>query len=156
LIYSPFVVFNSDKYKFMKPFSLVLLFQILIMSCSYISKPIRESYLHELYIDYRYISYQGKNSTQTLYMEIDSTQGIWYYGKLVIGQNDTFNIRGFEKGSHYVTMYSKSGGELSGDLEIYCRGEVGKIRDSLTIQERDEVQGIIKEKTVLYRRPRMN
>ena len=108
-----------------------------------------------MYIDYKNVSYQGKNSTQQLYLEIDSIKGIWYDGKLIINNADTYAIHGFEKGSHYVTTYKIQGSEKSGRLEIWCIGETGQIRDSLTIVDKDLASGIVQDKTVLYRQPRI-
>ncbi|HYG15961.1 MAG TPA: hypothetical protein VEC12_09430, partial [Bacteroidia bacterium] len=64
-------------------------------------KTVRDSYRYEMYIDYKYISYQGKNSTQTLCLNITSTDGMWFNGELIIDSKDTIAIRGFEKGSVY-------------------------------------------------------
>lgn len=132
----------------------ILIFISVLTSCDSIKKTVRESYQYEMYIDFKYISFQGQNSKQRLYMEIDSTDGMWYKGKLIIDDKDTFRIQGFEKGSHYVTSYQISGFEKYGGLEIWCRGKTGQIRDSLSIEDRDIKNGIIKEKTVLYRQAR--
>lgn len=110
--------------------------------------------MHEMYIDYKYISFQGRNSTQTLYFAIDSTNGFRYDGKLVINGKDTLVLRGFEKGGHYITTYRWPAQQLSGSLDIWCTGEDGQIRDSLTISDRNQANKIIKEETLLYRRPR--
>jgi hypothetical protein len=128
----------------------LLFLSVALTSCIQVSKNAKKSYRHALYIDYQHISFQGRNSAQTLYLEIDSTKEIWYNGKLIIDNKDTVLIRGFEKGNHYVTMYKPSNAESRGMIHIWCRGEVGQIRDSLTI----EADGLIKEKTTLYRRPR--
>jgi len=126
----------------------------MLASCDSIKRTVKESYRYEMYIDFKNVSYQGQNSTQRLYFEIDSTKGMWYDGKLVINSKDTFMIHGFEKGSHYVTTYKIPQTDNYGGLEIWCRGETGQIRDSLTIVDRDLTSGIVKEKTVLYRQPR--
>jgi hypothetical protein len=108
-----------------------------------------------MYIDFKNISYQGRNSTQQLYLEIDSTKGMWFDGKLVINNKDTFMIRGFEKGNDYVTTYKIPQTDKYGGLEIWCRGEMGQIRDSLTIVDRNLTSGIVKETTILFRQPRI-
>jgi hypothetical protein len=108
-----------------------------------------------MYIDFKAISYQGQNKTQHLYFEIDSVNGMWYNGKLIINNKDTFILRGFEKGSHYVTTYKIPQKGEYGGLEIWSRGETGQIRDSLTPTESDATTGIVNEKTVLYRKPRI-
>jgi hypothetical protein len=144
---------GKDKFDRMKT-TLMLLSIVIMTSCESIKKTVIESYRYEMYIDFRNVSYQGQNSTQRLYLEIDSTDGIWYRGKLIVDDKDTMRIRGFEKGSHYVTTYTIMGSEKEGGLEIWCRGETGQIRDSLTIEDRDKTKGMIFEKTVLYRQPR--
>ena len=108
-----------------------------------------------MYIDFRNTSYQGQNNTQSIYLDIDSTNGMYYDGKLIINQKDTVLIRGFEKGSHYVATYKRTNKDEYGRLEIWCKGETGQIRDSLTIKDVNEVNGLIKEQTTLYRRPRI-
>jgi len=130
---------------------ILLIFTLIIMGCDSIKKTVKESYRYEMYIDYKYISYQGHNSTQKLYLAIDSTKGMWYYGKLIIDKEDTVKVYGFEKGNHYVTMYKEP---KQGRLEIWCRGNKGQILDSLTIKDADDKSGIILEKTVLYRHTR--
>jgi|GEM_PF-5333980 len=138
----------------MKTTVIVILFSAMLTSCESIKQTVRGSYQYEMYIDYKYIAYQGNNSTQQLYLEIDSVEGMWYDGKLIVNNVDTFVIHGFEKGGHYVTTYKIEGTEKNGGLEIWCRGETGQIRDSLTIEDRDLTNGIVKEKTVLYRQSR--
>lgn len=138
-----------------KLLSTVLLMLIVLTSCERIRKTVRESYRYEMYIDFKNTSYQGQNSTQKFYLEIDSTNGMRYAGKLVINNKDTLIIQGFEKGNHYVTTYKGSGTEKHGGLSIWCSGEAGQIRDSLTIEDRGGINGIIKEKTIMYRRPRI-
>ena len=138
----------------MRTLTLVLIIALLT-SCERMTKTVRESYRYEMYIDFKNISYQGQNKTQRLCLEIDSVQQIWYHGKLIINNTDTFAIRGFEKGSHYVTTYKIPGTDKYGGLEIWCRGETGQIRDSLTIVDRDLTSGIVKQETVLYRQPRI-
>lgn len=133
----------------------IFLFIAVLTSCESIRKTVRESYRYEMYIDFKNISYQGQNKTQSIYLEIDSFRGMWYDGKLIINNTDTFVIRGFEKGSHYVTTYKMPGKDKNGGLEIWCRGETGQIRDSLTIVDHDLTSGIVKETAVLYRRPRI-
>lgn len=128
---------------------------ILLTSCDSIRRTVSESYQYELYIDFKNVSYQGHNSMQQLYLEIDSTKGMWYEGKLVINNSDTLMIHGFEKGNHYVTTYKLPQTDNFGGLEIWCHGEAGQIRDSLTIVDRNLTTGIVKEKTVLYRQPRI-
>jgi hypothetical protein len=128
---------------------------ITLTSCDSMRRTIRESYQYELYIDFKNVSYQGRNSTQQLYLEIDSTSGIWFDGKLVINKMDTFMIHGFEKGNHYVTTYKIPRTNDYGRLEIWCSDETGQIRDSLTIADRNLTSGIVKEKTVLFRQPRI-
>ena len=132
---------------------ILLLLCAAFASCESIKKTVRETYKYEMYIDYKYISYQGQNSTQSLYLEIDSTNQIWYTGKLIINNSDTFLLRGFEKGSHYVTTYRRPNSQNYGGLSIWCRGDTGMIRDSLSIENRQENR-IIKERTILYRQPR--
>lgn len=39
-------------------------------------------------------------------------------------------------------------------MEIWCMVEQAKIPDTLEIKDRDTTTGVIKEKTILYRRPR--
>jgi hypothetical protein len=122
-------------------------------SCMEMSKTARDTYKYELYIDYKYISFQGRNSTQDFYFTIDSTNGMWYHGKLIIDRKDTLLLHGFEKGSSYPTTYTTRTSS-SGHIEIWSRGPLGQIRDSLTIEDRDEGNGKIKKKAVLYRQPR--
>lgn len=133
----------------------ILLFIAVLTSCESIKKTVRDYYRYEMYIDFKNISYQGQNNMQRLYLEIDSTNGMWYNGKLIIDNKDTILIRGFEKGSHYVTTYKKPNSENYGRLEIWCRGEAGQLRDSLTIEDIDNTNRIITEKTTLYRKPRI-
>lgn len=139
----------------MKTTFIILLFIAMLTSCESIKQTVRESYQYEMYIDFKYVAYHGNNSTQELYLEIDSVEGMWYNGKLIVNNNDTFLIRGFEKGGHYVTTYKIEGTEKNGGLEIWCRGETGQIRDSLTVEDRDLINGIVKEQTTLYRQPRI-
>jgi hypothetical protein len=131
----------------------LLLLIIVLSGCDSIKKTVKESYKYEMYIDFKNISYQGKNSTQSLYLAIDSTNGMWYNGKLIIDQRDTLFIRGFEKGRHYPTTYKRTNATELGGLDIWCMGETGRIRDSLTVQDFDERNGSVREKTTLYRRP---
>lgn len=138
------------KTKLIRPF----VFLFALASCDSISKTVRESYRYELYIDFQNVSYQGQNSTQRLYFEVDSTKASWYHGKLVINNSDTFIIQGFEKGNRYVTTYKVPRNGRHGGLDIWTRGEIGEIRDSLTIWDPDPGSGIVKEKTVLHRQPR--
>ena len=140
----------------MKTVITIFLLITVLLSCGGIKKTIRESYRYEMYIDYRNISYQGSNGLQSIYFEIDSTNGMWYYGKLIVNQEDTFPVSGFEKGSHYVTKYQLPKTSDYGLLEIWCRGEMGAIRDSLTMEDYNKTEGVIKEKTTLYRKPRQN
>lgn len=133
----------------------IILFITILTSCASIKKTVLESYRYELYIDYKYVSYQGQNSTQRFCFEIDSVRGMWYDGRLIVNNVDTFEIHGFEKGSHYVTTYKIEGTEKYGGLEIWCHGETGQIRDSLTVVDRDLTNGIVKEKATLYRKPRI-
>jgi hypothetical protein len=133
----------------------IVVIAIALASCDSIKRTVRESYQYEMYIDFKNISFQGQNSTQRLYLEIDSTKGMWYDGKLIINNRDTLMIHGFEKGSHYVTTYKIPQTDKYGALEIWCRGERGQIRDSLTIADRNPASGIVKEKTVLYRQARI-
>lgn len=132
----------------------IFLFIIVLSSCENIKKTVRKYYKYEMYIDYKNISYQGKNKTQSIYLEIDSVNGIWYNGKLILNNTDTYAIKGFEKGSHYVSTYKSLGTDKNGSIAIWSRGETGKIRDSLTIVDRNLISGIIKVITVLYRQPR--
>src|SRR5688500_3910432 len=130
----------------------LLLLIIVFTCCDSIKKTVKESYKYEMYIDFKHISYQGKNSAQSLYLAIDSTNGMWYSGKLIIDQRDTLFIHGFEKGSHYATTYTRTNVAGLGGLDIWCRGETGQIRDSLTVKDFDERNGVVKEITTLYRR----
>lgn len=136
---------------------LPLLFALL-SACDSIKHTVRESYRYELYIDFRYVSYQGQNDRQHLYLEIDSTAGIWYTGKLIVDFKDTLSIGGFSKGSRLVTSYRLPGApptpHSSRGLKIWSSGPTGQIRDSLTIEEQAASGGIIAGKTVLYRKPR--
>ncbi|THU38042.1 hypothetical protein FAM09_15260 [Niastella caeni] len=132
----------------------ILIFTIVLTSCDSIRRTVIESYRYEMYIDFKNISYQGQNSMQKIYLEVDSTKGMWFYGKLIINYKDTVPIEGFEKGNHYVTTYKPFGSERYGGLEIWGQGKMGQIRDSLTIENHYST-GIIKEKTTLYRKPRL-
>lgn len=139
-----------------KTFYLILLFTIVLVSCESISKSIRQSYSHEMYIDYKYISYKGKNKNQVLNLEIDSTSGIWFYGKLYINTSDTLILKGFEKGNLNKISYKKTYQNESGFLVIRCNGETGQILDSITISNDHPSNLILTEKTVLYRNARKN
>lgn len=99
----------------------LLLALFVLTSCVSVRRSIIESYRYELYIDFKNTSYQGENRTQKLYLEIDSTNGMWYHGKLVIDSRDTIRIRGFEKGSNYPTTYKIPNTEKYGGIDIWCR-----------------------------------
>lgn len=143
---------GKNKYRFL--ISVILSIVFILNSCESIKRTVRDSYQYELYIDYKYISYGGDNGSQHLYFEIDSTQGMWYYGKLVVNSIDTYHLKGFEKGNHYVTTYKKIGSDDIGRLEIWSSGAVGQIRDSITIEDPNGDNGIVKGKMVMYRQKR--
>ncbi len=124
------------------------------MSCVPLDKAIKDSYRSELYIDYKMVEFSGKNSTQSITFAIDSTRSKKYFGKIIINKSDTFQINGFEKGSHYPSWYTdKETGENS-MIDIWCSVRTAQIPDSLEIYEHDTVNRLIDEKTVLYRVPR--
>ena len=123
-------------------------------SCLPLEKAIKESYRSELYIDYKFVSFEGKNSTQNIIFEIDSTYQIKYFGKVIINQNDTIAINGYEKGGFYPSWYKNLQSGERKMMEIWCDVKQAKIPDSLEIIDRDTTNGLIKEKTILYRRPR--
>lgn len=62
----------------------LLLVIIVLTSCESMKKTVRELYRYEMYIDFKNISYQAQNNTQELYLEIDSTDRMWYIVKLII------------------------------------------------------------------------
>lgn len=132
---------------------LLSFFIVCFTSCETMKKTVKDSYKYEMYIDYKNISYQGQNRFQTLYLEIDSTNGMWYTGKLILDNKDTLLLRGFEKGSHYVTRYKETNSDEYGNLEIWSRVNIGQIPDSISILARTG-NGLIKEDTQLYRRAR--
>ncbi|MCU0434125.1 MAG: hypothetical protein MUC87_11770 [Bacteroidia bacterium] len=135
-----------------KTFLLCITITTLLVSCFRIDKAVKESYRYELYIDYKYISYQGQNSTQHIYMEMDSVAGMWMFGKLIIDRRDTVWINGFKKGDIYVTFCSGKNQSEDGPIFISCRGKQGAIRDSIIMRDVDNK--IIATETVLYRKPR--
>lgn len=77
-----------------------------------------------------------------------------YFGKLILDNKDTFSIKGFEKGHHYVTTYTMPNNPNRGSLSILTAGKSGILQDSITIYDRNAPNGIIKTKTTLYRKPR--
>lgn len=121
-------------------------------SCNSIKKTVRDSYRYEMYIDYKYISYQGKNSTQDLCLNILSTDGMWYNGELIINGKDTVAIRGFEKGHQYPSTYKHPHSGENKHMDIWCGGETGQIRDSVIIKDDNPVNGLINEAATLYRK----
>jgi hypothetical protein len=133
-----------------------LLISLLFLAgcCTTIPKSVRESYKHELYIDYKYVSFQGRNSQQSLYFAIDSTNGMWYHGRLVINETDTISMQGFAKGNHYVTTIPNEGNGTSDMISIWTNGQQAEIIKSLRIYERGEQKKYVKEETILYRMPR--
>jgi hypothetical protein len=133
---------------------ILLSVSLFVLNSCQINRTVRQSYRYEMYIDYRYISYEGRNSRQTINFTIDSIRGIFFYGKLLINNRDTFALRGFEKGDLYYTSYTKPGEKNSRNLKIRSAGPAGQIRDSITLYDWDETDGIIKEATVLYRSAR--
>lgn len=126
----------------------------MLTSCFPLEKTIKESYKYELYIDYKFVSYEGKNSTQTVLFEIDSVQNSSYFGKVIVNEHDTLLIDGFEKGDYYISDYrNKRTGEIK-LIEIWCPNRTAQIPDSIEISEWDTIAGFIKEKTILFRQPR--
>ncbi len=135
-------------------YSLLVIIPTLLISCFPLEKTIKESYRSELYIDFKMVAFEGRNSTQTLIFMIDSTSSLRYYGKLIINSMDTLQIAGFEKGSFYPSWYQN---KITGEkkmIGIWCSVKQAQIPDSLEISEQDTVGGVINEKTILYRQPR--
>lgn len=140
----------------MKNNKLLLIASLVIFaSCSSVEKTIKQSYRRAMYIDYEFVSFQGTNQFQHIYLEIDSTQTIWYWGKIIINKTDTINIKGFEKGGHYPTWYMDDSTDTKRMIEIWCNVKLGVIPKEIEIMESDSINGIIKQKTTLYRQPRM-
>jgi hypothetical protein len=130
----------------------ILLLSVLLTSCTIgINKTIRQNYRYQLYIDYKHVSYQGRDSLRDIWFAIDSTNIGRYYGKLVIGKKDTFLLNGYEKGSLYPTQYKSMDGKTGGMLFFRGNGPDYTIQDTVIILSTGE---LIKDKTALARRPR--
>jgi hypothetical protein len=73
-----------------------------------------------------------------------SNEGIWFEGMITRNTVDTFYLRGFEKGSHYVTTLrtvqaDTVGASDLGHFSLWCRGwhadtvELKNTRDSIPV-----------------------
>lgn len=127
---------------------------MIFSSCISVEKTIKEMYQREMYIDYQFISFQGSNQFQNIYLEIDSTRAIYYWGKIIINKADTTLISGYEKGGFYPTWYKDDKSNKNKMLDIWCDVKLGHIPEKIEIIENDLINGIIKGRTILYRQPR--
>lgn len=129
-----------------------LLFSLMAFT-SCMSRAVKRSYRHEMYIDFKNISYQGQNSTQNIYFEIDSTKGRRYAGKLIINHKDTLLLTGFEIGDNYPSRYHRLKSGQSGKLKFLKSCRRRNIPDTIYIENRKKGKPL-QEKTTLFRRPR--
>lgn len=65
--------------------------------------------------------WEGYDSNVSYQLDIDSSSGIWYYGRLTVNQKDTLRLSGFEKGSNHPTQIDKIN---STDSNIVSLGRV--------------------------------
>lgn len=126
---------------------------ITLASCGAIINSINKKiYVNELSIDYKNVSYQGQNSSQHLYFEIDSINGwmgLWYHGKIIINHNDTLRVSGYQKANRYYSFSKSTPDRPAIDFDIGKMWRYGQIPDSLYISG-----PLVTEGTVLLRRPR--
>ncbi len=136
---------------------ILVLFGVMTQSsCMRVDRTIKEMYRSELYIDYRYVAFEGANQFQSIYFEVDSTNVAKYWGKIIINDRDTILVEGYEKGGFYPTWYRDNESNSERMLEIWCNGVIGQIPERIQILENDSVNGLVKSKTLLYRQPRKN
>ena len=122
--------------------------------CISVEKNIKEMYRREMYIDYQFVSFQGSNQNQNIYLEIDSTRTLKYWGKIIINNTDTTLISGYEKGGFYPTWYKDKKSNSNKMIDIWCNVKLGHIPENIVIMENDSINGIIKGKTILHRQSR--
>ncbi|MFL5731240.1 MAG: hypothetical protein ACJ75J_17260 [Cytophagaceae bacterium] len=128
---------------------------LVLTGCAGVNKTVKDYYKYELYIDYKYTAYQGRNDDpQTYYLCIDSVKGMWYDGKLIINNTDTLYLHGFEKGTLYPTHYFNKHTKKDGTLFINKMNECYLISDSISIKDLDQDKGLIKGEIYLQRRSR--
>jgi hypothetical protein len=128
---------------------------LLLTACGW-GKLAKEAYRYELYIDYRHVCFTGLDGGKPLLFEIDSTQGMRFWGHLFIDQGDTLLLQGFEKGSLYMTTYQEKETGHSGMLKIWSLNDLWVIPDSLSMQDFDEKNGILPNKVTLHRQTRVS
>jgi hypothetical protein len=135
----------------MKKIGTFIIISILLSGCLP-RKTIIRDYYNELYIDYQFISFQGKNESQHLKFYIDSiSKRDRFYGKLIINVNDTFLLEGFKKGStrHPCFVHDSTNSIIFIDNRFQ---EPYRIIDSLTIESHTENDThLILETTILHR-----
>ncbi len=134
---------------------IVLLLVIFIgVGCNNFKKLAKDNYKYELFIDYKYVCYQGENLSQHLTLYIDSIDGMRFKGRLIIQNSDTLILSGFEKGNLYPTSYYSHHIKKDGLLFIDMYNDPYSIADSISIRDIENESSIIKEKITLYRSPR--
>jgi len=83
--------------------------------------------------------WMGSQEDNTYKVLVDSTQGVWFIGRLVINDQDTLHLKGFEKGNNHPTEVGRANGtdsiEYLGHVFIWA---LGRTADSVELKnERD-------------------
>jgi hypothetical protein len=133
------------------PACIFLIATLILSSCFGPKKSVVEKYKYELYVDHKYISYSGQNASQSAKFYIDSTNGMWYHGKLILNNSDTLSLEGFEKGSRHPSQCKSMEGKDIGDIfiDMYC--EPYSIVDSIRISDIGQRDTIIDGEIIMYR-----
>lgn len=126
-----------------------------LLACMRLENAVKVSYKHELYIDYKYVAFEGTSAQQNIYFQIDSINGNKYWGVVVLNHRDTISVNGYNKGGNYRTYYKTPSMSEEGVWDIWCSMALAQIPDSIGIEEVHGIHStsprILPEHSTLYR-----
>lgn len=103
-------------------------------------------------LDQKYECYwTGSNNEIDYLLTIDSSQGIWFHGKIIINDSDTLFLKGFEKGGNHPTYYKKNLTDTMGVGYIFMWSH-GIHSDTVEIKNESEVYDALPEKLILTKK----